>query len=71
MSDRSMRVGELSMECNGKAGFAGFGFLAAGRKWRLVEPTTAPKAKTATRSHRGRRLAVYSPEPGSQNGNPG
>ena len=50
MSDRSMKVGEVSMECNGKAGFAGFAFRAARRKWRLVEPKTDPKAKTATRA---------------------
>lgn len=36
------------MECTGKAGLAGFGFLAAGRKWRLEEPKTAPGGKDAT-----------------------
>jgi hypothetical protein len=41
-----------------KGGVCGFWFLAAGRKWRWEEPKTAPKAKTATRGHKGRRLGV-------------
>jgi hypothetical protein len=41
-----VRVGEVSVECDGQVGFAGFGFLAAGRKPRLVEPKTTHREET-------------------------
>ena len=66
-SDRVVRVGEVFMECNGKAGLTGFGFLAAGRKRRSVGPKTAVGGTTATRRIEGRRLGAYWPEAGCQN----
>jgi hypothetical protein len=45
------------MECNGKARFAGFAFLAAGQKLRLAEPEATPGEKDATRRTKGWRRA--------------
>ena len=46
------------MECNGKAGLAGFGSLAAGRKWRLAAPKALPEENATRRLDTTRRIRI-------------